>query len=181
MRDRDVIVSNFWLGMLLSVLAHLFLLLVRLNSMEFQKPQIVEELLPIEITELTKIQPKVVPKKQEKQIVETERDGIESLDKDAKFMSDINQKVEKETRAKMIDDFRKKSGTGLKKDGEQVKMAAPPSGEAGKPNSDLEVDDRGGADQAQPTGIKRNWQTLSLKDLSISGDGGLASASDGRR
>lgn len=105
-------------------------------------------------------------------------------DKNAKVLSDHTQTAKKQTRAKLIDDFRKKAGTGMKSSSSDKLAFIPPNGKLTKEKSKEETPESEIGDQSLPkpqtsekVGIKRDWKTLSLKDLSL-GDGAPAAASD---
>lgn len=116
----------------------------------------------------------------EPEMAETEDSKNKELDPEARFLSDRNQKADHETRARLTDDFRKKQGTGLQS--KQGSSHPPPTG-SGKANV-LDQSDSA-TDVLDPNmkskaGAKRDWKTLSLKDLGISGHGGLEAATDDR-
>ncbi len=136
---------------------------------------------PIEIVEAppekTAPSPKV-KKKNEPEVAETEDAHNRELDPDAKFLSDRNQKAEKQMKAAQIDDFRQKQGTGMPSLSRQKTMPA-----TGSPN-EKGGDEGAGDTKLQPNqkaaGVKRNWKTLSLNDLGIGGAGGPTAATDDR-
>lgn len=184
-----------WFGIFLglSIAFHIGLLIAHFSpfgdrSMSF------EDKRPIEITEITPEQlrqleppnapqpPKKVPQRKEQEIAESEESKNKELDPNARFLSDKNQTAEKQTRAKMVDDFRKQEGKGPK--GKSETVEPPPTGEEmvdkSKP-SDLEVgDSQAIVPDAKNKGVKRDWKKLTLKDLGVGGDGGSLSASDDR-
>lgn len=123
---------------------------------------------------------KVAQAKRPKEIAETEKLKNDEVDPNARFLSDKNQKAEKQTRAKQVDDFRKHEGTGLLSDA-KTKGVIPPTSEE-KQKSKISASDMDGI-PLHPTpnaGIKRNWKTLSMKDLSILGNGLPMGATDDR-
>lgn len=145
---------------------------------------------PIEISELPpeyrtppRQQPRPLPKAlpKEMEMAESEESRNKELDPNAKFLSDKNQTAEKEMRAKKTDDFRQAQGTGPKNQTSEEKTAGiAPTGEETAERSDLEVADNEGATPGKQKGVKRDWKTLSLKDLGVGGDGGMAGATDDR-
>ena len=82
----------------------------------------------------------------------------------------------------IIDDFRKKQGSGLKNENKQAKAPTPPTADEHSGSSAVEADTGEGATSESQKkgsqGIKRDWKTLSLKDLSVGGDGGATAATD---
>jgi TonB family protein len=156
-----------------------------------------EENKPIEITQLPpqyrpptpqaqRRPPSPVPKiktKPEQEIAETEDNRNRELDPNAKFLSDHTQTAEKQMKARNIDDFRQKKGTGANR-GEKAAMEKPVTGEENqqKPPSEITADGDKLADKKQDTGhgVKRDWKTLTLKDLSLGGDGDYSAATDDR-
>lgn len=127
--------------------------------------------------------PKMKPKEME--MAETEESKNHAIDPNAKFLSDHNQTADKQTKAKTVDDFRDKQGTGMKSEArkDSTKNYIPATGNPNEtePNSDLEVATGEGITKTDKTkGVKRDWKTLSLKDLSVNGDGGAMAASDDR-
>ncbi len=144
---------------------------------------------PIEIIDYREVLPQssqqpsrqVVPKLKtpESQIAETEDALNRNIDPNAKYLGAKNQSAEKEMRASRIDDFRSQQGTGAKGIPTQVEAIPPTVEELGKEEELSEEGDfPSQANSKQKTGIKRDWKTLSLKDLSIEGDGGAAAATD---
>lgn len=175
-------------GLCLSLLFHTLTLVVQFIA----KPRAISPPpKPIEITSLPpqvlekllkqSQKPKPPVKSRELEIVETESAGNNEIDPNARFLSDRNQKAEKETRAQLTDDFRNKQGSGAK--GAPDKEASlPPTGEPNAPESqESELADQD-AIPANPSnqGVKRDWKTLSLKDLGVGGDGGASAATDDR-
>lgn len=172
-------------GIAVSVAIHLLLLFMRLQEVTpFASPP--TEAPPIEISEVPeefrdvprpqdlKVPPK---KRKDPEIAETEDSDDKSLDPNATVLSDRTQTAREQTKAKRVDDFRKGDGTGAKEANAEGNIA--PSGEptvAAENDSPLEVED--GIGLSEKAGIKRDWKTLSLKDLSVGGDGGITSATD---
>ncbi len=103
----------------------------------------------------------------EKEIAETEDANNRDIDPNAKYLSDRNQKAEKQMRSQTIDDFRAKEGSGKK--AEDVPLLSESS-------SELDV----APDGIAPSKPKKDWKQLTMKDLGIGGDGGDTSASDDR-
>lgn len=169
-------------GLTISLFIHMGLVLLKfhfrsLTPLQTQKPTVL-----IEVANYRDSRPKQAtagkkPRTDEQQIVETEKSDNRKLDPNAKYLSDKTQTAEKAMRAKTIDDFREKQGSGQPKEKQGIEQGMPPTGVGGK--SDLEVEGGVGPSQdGQKSGIKRDWKTLSLKDLSVSGEGGLTAASD---
>ncbi len=139
---------------------------------------------PTQATQPAPPKPKI--KSKEIEMAETEDSGKHEIDPNAKFLSDRNQTADKQTRAKSVDDFREKKGTGLKSEDhtKDAKNYIPATGspEEKEPEAanDLEVATGEGIAKKKDKGqgVKRDWKTLSLKDLSVNGDGGTTAASD---
>lgn len=208
-RDDERRGSPLLLGLVLSLVLHVVLILAK--RFELSRPEVSDRNTPIEIADLppemleppqaqpqTKAPP---PPSQDKQIVQTEKTDKQEIDPKAKYLSERDQKADEQTRAKQIDDFRSKQGTGGKGLTQSKDAYIPPTGETpgetsdegkqadagdGKPDK-LEVDEdallqadagKGEKQQKAGGGIKRDWKTLSLKDLSVNGDGAPTAASD---
>lgn len=176
---------------LLSVLMHFGFLVYQIAPTLVHPPELAEKNTPIEIADLPKeyLQPRNAQKQKppplnpkEKQMAETEDANNREIDPDAKFLGDHNQKVAKQTKANRVDDFRTKQGTGSKEILKSKEESAPPTGEEVAKNAPDEVvtEGEGIAEETHKKGIKRNWKTLSLKDLSVGGDGGATAATDDR-
>ncbi|MEZ4751771.1 MAG: energy transducer TonB [Bdellovibrionota bacterium] len=176
--------SVLW-GLVLSIGIHLMLLFVQLQqAAPFQVPP--SESPPIEISEVPeefrnvpRPQDLKVRKRQEPEIAESEDAGNRVLDPNATILSDKSQTAEQQMKAKQVDDFRKGTGTGPKEKEVEGPKGLTPTGDpdhTADATSPLEVED--GIGVAEKKGVKRDWQTLSLKDLSVGGDGGLTSATD---
>ena len=117
-------------------------------------------------------------KSSESQIAESEDAQNRKVDPNAKYLGDHNQSVEKQTRADRIDDFRAKQGTGAKGIPTTIESIPPTSADLGEEN---EISEEGLTPSVKPQsqkGVKRSWKTLSLKDLSVGGDGGATAATD---
>ena len=161
---------------IISLLAHVFIFWETRREPE---PFDFSKLTPIELTNVPPSDKSApTPRKLEKrpQVVETEKTNNDKIDPKTALLSEKNQVAEKEMRAKITDDFREKQGTGLK-DTNSRSLVAPPTGAPEKTASTDEKSDDGLTPQ-QKSGVKRNWKTLSLKDLGISGDGGALAATD---
>lgn len=168
------------IAVLLSVSSHLLLLYSQLPTLGgFGNHQPPPESAPIEVSELPpeyyELQKKmaeqnrVKPKPSETQIAETERADNNKPDPNAKFLSDRNQTVQNETKAAQVDKFREKLGTGLKQDETE--------GTAKTPAVESEAEFATGEKPGTGT-EKKDWKTLSLQDLGISGNGLPAGATD---
>ncbi|MBI4404470.1 MAG: energy transducer TonB, partial [Deltaproteobacteria bacterium] len=142
------------------------------------------ELLEMEPVEIAKIPMEILkrvppaPKSEiiDKQIVETEESSNKTLDPNTKFLSNKTQTAEEQMKAKTVDDFRSKKGSGLKMDAsaQSPHPSDRPETEAGR--SEIEVAD-GDQKIGIAGGMKKDWKTLSLRDLGI-GDGGPTGATD---
>lgn len=176
--------NRFSLAVVFSLLLHIILWNYTdlFHSSHFEEESTPE---PIEITQVPPEIPsqqappqKPAPKK-ELQVAETEDAKNRKIDPNAKVLSENNQTAEKDTRAKMVDDFRNKQGTGLKNDN-KVAQDNPLTGET-ENNTAITTDDISEAiapKSNKQKGIKRDWKKLSLKDLSVGGEGGPEAASD---
>lgn len=168
-----------------SVLAHLVVLGRQVRLRTDIAPLADREVKPIEITELPpEVVQEMIRKKRQKlakrkelEVAETEDAKNRDLDPDAKFLSDKTQTAEQESRAKNVDDFRKQEGTGAK--GREEGQTPPTSVEGDAPPNSAE-DGIGAQPRGQALGVKRDWKTLSIKDLGVAGDGGAAGATDDR-
>jgi TonB family protein len=175
--------------LVLSVVVHALFLLWRARQADFLKKEAVNQSPTIEIADLPKeiLNPPKQPPAPKKpmEMAETEDAKNRKLDPNAKVLSDHTQSVEKQMRAKIVDDFRKKQGTGLNSNQAPDKQAMiPPTGEKAPSKSTEEIGDGTGdfpkpKSEVQNPGVKRDWKTLSLKDLSV-GDGAPTAASDDR-
>lgn len=188
--------KSFWktwmgLSMLLSIGLHVILVIAHVYPFGSGEAPPAEQ-APIEITNIPpevlkqmlqqQQQPKAKVNPREKEIAETEDAKNNKVDPDAKFLSDRNQTVEKETKSNIVDDFRKKQGEGRKAK-EMGKEDAPTGAETADEETfkDLDVNDAPSfLPDAKNKGIKRDWKKLSLKDLGVGGDGGNLSATDDR-
>lgn len=139
------------------------------------------------LIELSELPPEVIEKlRKEKntaaltkpQVVETEDSGNREIDPNAQLLSDKNQKAEQQSRAARTDDFRSGKGTGPKEMNTPDTGSIPPTGTepSDTPSEELALGE--GSSPSPAPGVKRNWKTLSLKDLSVGGNGEQASASD---
>lgn len=200
-KDEEKRRYSLLLTLLASIIAHLIVIYFNLFPQTSVPNQVVQEEEPIELTPpppeptATKKAEKAVKFKEQKpEIAETEEAKNRKVDPNAKFLSDRNQIAEKQTKAKAVDDFRQKQGSGLKSEvtkanempvtgNPQEKQAAATKSEALTTDSRLEVMDPAQqqiekSKKEAKAGIKRDWKTLSMKDLGVAGDGGQTSASD---
>lgn len=166
-----------------SLLFHvaIFLAKTQKTHLEFQTQQpeqIIElaELPPTFINPPSTVRPPDQPNRP--QVVETEDAGNRELDPNAQLLSDRNQKAQQQTRAARTDDFKSGKGSGLQGSETDSASLAPTGTPSEMVNSidDLSVNE--GMQAPQNQGTKRNWKTLSLKDLSVNGDGAENSSSD---
>jgi protein TonB len=149
----------------IALLVYHFELLPSNNSEQSQKkPEFIElsELPPPQAL----LKSQAAPEKRENQIVETEDSGNQEVDPNANLLSDKNQKAQIQTRAQRTDAFQKGSGTGPRAEETQE------SGDEDQPTDSVTLDVGASPEK------KKDWKTLSLKDLSVNGDGNQASASD---
>lgn len=181
------------LTFIVSIVLHAAILLITLPALIPEK-QTSESNEPIEIADYRSLTPQVNPqtvpsaptlpvpkiKSRESQIAETEDASNRKIDPNAKYLGEHNQSVEKETRAGRIDDFRAKAGTGAKGIPTQIEAIPPTAEEMGTSSESTlsELGETGESASSTKKGIKRNWKTLSLKDLSVGGDGGAEAATD---
>ncbi len=184
----------FWSTVAISIVLHVVLITVK--SFERDHPHFASTPDPIELTDVPptyqnpppqsqprqkeKAQPKV--KKKEMQMAESAEAPNNQIDPNAKFLGARNQKAEQEMKAKQIDDFRNGEGSGAKGISKSAEEFMPPTAQDGatKDDANPNLDDMGitSSEPAAKTGVKRNWKTLSLKDLGVGGDGSIASATD---
>jgi TonB family protein len=181
----------FW-ALVLSLGLHSVLFIVHLQQKRAEEEQLSQT--PIELSPVPPeaqaqsptAKPPEAPKPKIKQeMAETEDAKNREVDPNARFLGEHNQKAQQQTRAKSVDDFRAKQGSGLK-GGTTENM--PSTGENTPKKSESEKLEMGEGGEQKPTedkaaagqGIKRNWKTLSLKDLGIGGDGGATAATDDR-
>jgi TonB family protein len=162
----------------MSVVFHLLSLLVfHWNAPEASVPMPA----PIELVDVPtpeSLQKKVAAAKRP-QIAESEKAKIEKLDPNARFLSDRNQIAEKQTRARQTDDFREHQGTGIRSSSRD-KSAIPPTASENKRTQDATSNLDGIPLNPSPSaGVKRDWKTLSMKDLSM-GNGLPMGATDDR-
>lgn len=182
------------LALLASLAIHIGILLFQLVT---QHPtELAQEPAPIEITQVppsqmppmppqpTQKPPK--PKIEDPQMAESEDAKNRKEDPNAKILSDKTQTAEKQMKAKQIDDFRKAEGKGLKSDSTKQKLSsiAPTGDKTGGKAKKTPLEKGEGETPAEKqedqkvAGIKRNWKTLSMKDLSVGADGMPSGATD---
>ncbi|MBI3295324.1 MAG: TonB family protein [Deltaproteobacteria bacterium] len=158
--------SILWIALILSVGVHVLSLMKRIElSSPFERVTQMTASDPVEIVEMPKMKRAAPVKKLSKEIVESEEAGNREIDPEAKFLSDKNQRAEVESRAKEIGAFHEKEG-----DGTAGLMSRP--AETGFP-PDV-VDGEGEVAVSQQN---KNWNALSLKDLSV-GTGGESAHND---
>lgn len=196
------------IGVLASLCIHIMMLYLKLSPVTQLPKNITEGQSAIEITRLpeTEVNPpaniiKPVPEIKGPKIVETEDSNNNKLDPNSKFLSDRNQVVDRQMKAKSVDDFRKQSGSGLQNKALSNNSTIPQTGlpkqtiasknetqklQQTKEDTTLSISQVDLVDRTetkskkdqQPPGVKRDWKTLSMKDLSIGGDGKQSAASD---
>lgn len=195
MEEQTKVSVPFWGTFILSILLHVLFMQTHLfspaeNQHPVPEPIEIAELppnvlnppTPEQLKEVERVKEKL-KKKQEMRMAETDKADNKKIDPNAKFLGAQNQAVEEQTKAKRIDDFRSGDGTGAKNHADTKDAFMPPTASEGKKEK-TEVSPEAeemGVTEAKPIeaeGVKRNWKTLSLKDLSVGGDGKTASASD---
>lgn len=160
-----------FLPVALSLLAHILLILyVARNADRFVKAPPTRP--PVEIVDAKDI-PDIDANA--KQMAETEDAGNREKDANAKFLGEHDQKAQKQTRAKIIDDFRPSRGRGAPSAGTQSaeKSSQKPANEAAQEHRLAPVEE-GVPSQS------RDWRTLSMRDLSLGSEGGASGATDDR-
>lgn len=141
--------------------------------------------LPVEIDQLSPQEMAQLPplpkekKKPEPEVAETDQLPNNEIDPNAQFLSEKNQKADKQTKAKLVDDFRKKQGTGMKNSLSRSNTP-PPTGESEEMSKSQDLGTSPDLAAKKPAGIKRNWKTLTLRDLGLGGNGGPTAATDDR-
>ena len=175
-------------GLVLSISIHALFIFFRASDTTPQWQKDLEASAPVEITQVppqwlqpepSQPAPKELPRSKEPQVVESEKVDNEIEDPNAQFLGERNQTVEEQTKAKLVDDFRENLGTGLKNQNVGQENTPPPTadkladqtGDSG----DIGI---GTEEKTEEGGIKRDWKTLSLKDLGMSGNGRPAGATD---
>lgn len=170
-----------------SLVLHLCVLLLRLSLTSPVPEPSPAEAEPIEITEIPlpteEAKPiakkPIPPQSKEQQIAETEKSPNDEVDPDAKYLSEKNQKAEKETKAQITDDFREKNGKGLsKQDSLEPERGIPTAAETIQGDDNSLAIEGEGLKPKEMAGIKRDWKTLNIQDLSLGGKGGVAAATD---
>ncbi len=197
MEESSRVSVPIWGTFVVSILLHVLLIQTRLFDSSTDDKNTIPA--PIEIAEFTpemmtppvpqtpekkQEAPKPKTKTREMRMAETDKADNNKIDPNAKFLGERNQTVEEQLKAKQIDDFRSGDGTGAKGSVNEKQAFIPPTAEEGKQAQEEPAvpDTEGmGITENKPketAGVKRNWKTLSLKDLSVGGDGKTASASD---
>jgi len=162
---------NIYLAIALSLFIHLALLVYKFDLLPTpasvtaeKKPEFIElSELP---TQPPPVKSKYAQEERNNQVVETEDSGNQEIDPNATLLGEKNQKAQTQTRAQKTDSFQKGAGTGSRSEEEQEQG----DNDLAKDSLDLDV----GSSPKK----KKDWKTLSLKDLSLNGDGNQASASD---
>lgn len=165
--------SRLFLYSALSLGLHFALMALWVNRQTTDPGSSPKEPAVIELSDLNSVTPQpdslpLSPKRSFKdQVVETEDAGNTELDPNAALLSNKNQKAEQQTKAASTDGFKTGGGKGEK--------------EANAP-SESELQEETASDDELTLGTlppkKRDWKKLSLKDLSVHGDGTPLSASD---
>ena len=187
--EKKIWSNPLLIGVAASVLTHLLILLFQLALRPLT--EMPTENAPIEITEVPKNlppmppappAPKVKSKEKEIEMAETEEAKNKKEDPNSTILSDRTQTADKQTKAKKIDDFRKQLGKGLFSGLNQKVTAMAPTGKTvptpTKPKTELGEGEKAAPPEKQTAGIKRDWKTLSIKDLSVGADGMPTGASD---
>ena len=156
--------SGVYWTLLLSLLLHLAALLYKMNT----RLHTSTAPIPDALIELSEIPPSLEPSQESKppktaknQVVETEDANNREMDPNASLLSDKNQRAEKDTKAAVTNDFKKGTGSGNDQLGNNM-------GEETQ-NDSISIGEN-------PT--KKDWRSLSLKDLSVGTGEGPLSASD---
>lgn len=179
--------NRLTITLVLSIAVHVLVLILRLPSHSLAPTALPENHEPIEITaippeileQLQKQKPQETTKRKEPEIAETEDAGNRELDPNATILSDRTQTAKQQTKANRTDDFREKKGKGMM--GSTKSGGLPPTGDPAANDGKETADVADGVGEAgKKKGIKRDWRTLSLKDLSVGGDGLEDAASDDR-
>lgn len=185
-----------WSTVIVSVLLHVMLVTIKNFERTVPLSQVPTYNDPIEVSDVPpplmkpqvqapapqqKTKPAV--KTKEMQMAESAKADNNTVDPNAKFLGERNQKAEQEMKAKQVDDFRNGEGTGAKGRSEEATAFIPPTAQDGAQKAEetpSALDEMGitANEPAAKTGVKRNWKTLSLKDLGVGGDGSVASATD---
>ncbi|MSP19150.1 MAG: energy transducer TonB [Bdellovibrionales bacterium] len=175
--------KGIWLTVVLSLVSHaaiLFFYTPLANDLKEIKEKDLIEITDyrdyLKKTGAQKV-PNPITKIPDSQIAETEKADNNLTDPRATFLGAQNQMVEKQTRAQQIDDFRSKQGTGAKGIPTTTEMIPPTSADMGREEL-LSEDGVSLTEAPKKMGVKRNWKTLSLKDLSVGGDGSFSAATD---
>lgn len=154
---------KLYFSILFSVFIHLAFLFYHLDLTPHVSP--ISDQTKDRFIELSELPPhssipnRVSREQPRNQVVETEDSGNREIDPNATMLSDKNQKAQEETRAQRTDTFQKGLGKGTQSD-------------------ELEKEGENDISLSDSASKKKNWKNLSLKDLSINGDGDQASASD---
>lgn len=168
-RDLHSKSSTFWM-LLISLGIHLAFFMLQwssnLPSPTSSSKQTLIELSPLPSVESEKLATRRLAPRQN-QVVESEDAGNRKLDPNATLLSDKTQSATQQTRSAKVDSFKKGSGTGIR---------AEPDSSVSAPGI-LEADSLLIPESATSS-KRKHWSNLSLKDLSLSGDGKAASASD---
>ncbi len=198
MEDSERASLPVWSTVLLSLFFHVLFVTIKWSPPSQESPRIPD---PIEITQVPssyltppgelpvappeKAKPsKPKPKAKEMRMAETDEAANSDIDPNAKFLGAKNQKAEEEMKAKQIDDFRSGEGSGAKGVTKSQQEFLPPTAADGKKTEEVlaptDTTELGitTEEPKQLAGVKRNWKTLSLKDLGVNGDGQTSSASD---
>ncbi|NBT57908.1 energy transducer TonB [bacterium] len=164
--------QRLYYAIVFSICVHLGLLLYKFGPLLTEKT--VEFQAPEQLIELSEL-PKQLPspqnhflEPQSNQVVETEDAKNRELDPNATLLSDKNQTAERQSRAQKTDAFKSGQGTGAK---------AGPLEEAPS-ETDGESDSLSLGLNETPKQKRKALKDLSLKDLSLNGDGNPVSASD---
>jgi len=110
-----------------------------------------------------------------KRIAETEDAHNREIDPNAKYMGEHNQKVQTQTRARIIDDFRAARGRGAPSVGSKSNSK---SAERASENAKQEQRHRTSPVEEGVPSQSRDWRTLSMRDLSLGSEGGSSGATD---
>lgn len=165
-KDRRLLLS-----VLFSFVIHLSIFFYQLDKTSSTAPVPPSQERFVELSQLPKeltAPPRSARNQPNNQVVETEDAGNRDLDPNATLLSDKNQKAQQQTKAQRVDNFEKGQGKGARNEEiqEQGENEAQPSDELSLGLG------------TNPSAKRKSWKNLSLKDLSVNGDGNSVSASD---
>lgn len=163
---------------LASLLLHLFLGgWMYLQNLQSPKPSLPPEVELTTLDELQRQDQKKTPllEKTQPKVAESKPTDDSRLDPNATILSDKTQTARVQTRANRVDDFQTKQGTGVRS---TAPGHMPPTADQAKQTHENDPD---GLLPKQPSaGVKRDWKSLSMNDLTVWGNGKPTAATDDR-